>query len=323
MKLRADFFNEPMLRATPVYALNDPFEGMFNHEQVKNANTTFDRFYSKHGFEQQDNVDIYEIGQLMEIIQSNLFDLGIVAFTEDHINPLMWAHYADEHKGVVVELLKDKPLYEDSLQNFNGKLSRFGKDYLGEVYEYPERVIYKREKPTFEYGNELTPDSTTDFHWKKFYRSILFTKSNDWQYEKEHRSIVRLKDADRIICSDNDKIRKICNENKEINLQTLKNEKIQITYPREYEMHEDMGDESKKTEIYQISSMSYDSSVMHFFRINPKCISGIYFGYKSNEQESMDNFNKNETLKHIKNINKMNVDDCSYSLITEKYEPNQ
>ncbi|WP_122892933.1 DUF2971 domain-containing protein [Arcobacter peruensis] len=323
MNLRPSFFNEPMLRATPVYALNDPFEGMFNHQQIKNANKTFDEYYSKNGIEinknENEEEEDYQIEQMMGCTQSEIFDLGIVSLTEDHINPLMWSHYADEHKGVVIEFLKDVPLYEDSLQSLDGKLSRFGKDYLGEIYEYPERIIYKRVKPTFEYGNELSPDSVTDFHWKKFNKSILFTKSDDWSYEKEHRSVVRLKDADRIICEDDKFIRKICKNNKDIELIVLKKNQIQVTYPKEYEMMEDMGDESIKDEIYRLASMGYNSTVMHFFRINPKCISGIYFGCKSNEQKAIKNLNKNKKLKHIDNINKMDIDDDSYSLITKKY----
>ncbi|MCJ8325495.1 MAG: DUF2971 domain-containing protein [Campylobacterales bacterium] len=324
MNLRPEFFKEPMLRATPVYALNDPFEGMFNHQQIKNANKTFDEYHSQNGIVRNKNEneeeEEYQIEQSMECIQSDIFALGIVALTEDHINPLMWSHYADEHKGVVIEFLKDTPLYEDSLKSLNGKSSRFGKNYLGDIYEYPERVLYKREKPTFEDGNELSPESLTDFYFKKIYKSILFTKSNDWLYEKEHRSVVRLEDADRIICDDDDNIRKICYKNKEIELITLPNNKIQITYPREYEMHENMADESVKSEIYMLSSMGYDSSVMHFFRINPKCITGIYFGYKSEPDKSIKFFNNNKKLNHIKNINKMNIDDYSYSLITEKYK---
>jgi len=318
MNLRADFFKEPMLRATPVFALNDPFEGQFNDKQIKNANTSFDIFYAKHGFEKKDEIDEHMINQLMEATQSDLFSLGIVSLTEDYTNPLMWSHYANEHKGVVIEFIKDIPLYEDSLKILDGKPSRFGKNYLGEIYEYPERVIYKREKPTFEAYDELTPDSITDYHWKKFNKSILFTKANDWLYEKEHRSIVRLKDADRIICNDDEDIRKIFNENKEIELIELENDKIQITYPREYEMHEEMADESIKTEIYISSLSGYDSSVMHFFRINPKCINGIYFGYKSKIEESIINLNSNEELKHVSNRNKMKIDDYSYSLRSEK-----
>ena len=54
-------------------------------------------------------------------------------------------------------------------------------------------------------------------------------------------------------------------------------------------MHEEMGDESIKTEIYILSSSSYDSSVMHFFRINPKlyrwCRGGIEVGCRGIDNE--------------------------------------
>jgi hypothetical protein len=313
MNLRPTFFKEPMLRATPLHALNDPFEGLFNIKQIKNATMSFDQFYTSQGIK-TNTVDDSELDGLMEVTQSDLYSLGIISLTEDNINPLMWSHYADEHKGVVIELLKDIPLYEDSLKIVNGKYTRFGKDSLGEVYEYPEKVFYKREKPTFEHNNELAPNSINEYHWKKFNKSILFTKSNDWLYEKEYRSVVRLSDADRIICDNCSEIRSICIQNPEISLIELPNNQIQVTYPREYEMHEEMGDESIKQEIFCLSNSMYNPSVMHFFRLNPKSINSIYFGYNSDITESLKNISKNQSLEHIKNIYKMDIDEYSYSL---------
>lgn len=316
--LRSEFFDEPMLRATPVMALNDPFEGMFNEKQILNASQHHTNFYIRNGVENVNQFEDYDINGVMGSIQSDFFDLGIVSFTEDHINPLMWSHYADEHRGMVIQFITGMPLFADSIKYVKGiGNTRFGKSHLGDVFEFPERVFYRREKPTFELEEEAAPESMHEFHWKKFNKAILFTKSNDWLYEKELRSIVRLEDADRIICKDSKHIREICNKHSEICLKEIDREKIQITFPKEYEMHEEMGDESVKAEIYRLS-MDYTNPAIHLFRINPKCISGVYFGCKSVFHQCVDKINSNCDLTNLKHLYKMEIDDESYSLGASK-----
>lgn len=151
-----------------------------------------------------------------------------------------------------------------------------------------------------------------EYHWRKFNRAILYTKANDWIYEKEQRSIVQLKCADSIICDDISHIRKVCLKNPEINLKTLGGNKIQITYPSEYEMHEDMGDESIKYEIYQLSATSRTNPI-HLFRINPAAICAVYFGLKASHNFALQEIKGNHALSHLKAF-KMKLSDSSYSL---------
>jgi hypothetical protein len=304
-----------MVRATPVMALNDPFEGMFNEKQVRNVINHHKNFYAGIGLIYVSQLPGYDIDGIMGDIQSDFFSLGVVSFTEDHINPLMWSHYADEHKGMVIQFKTGMPLFADSMIYVEGiGNTRFGKRHLGDIFEFPERVIYRREKPTFEHAEEAAPESFHEYHWKKFNKAIFFTKSNDWLYEKELRSIVRLEDADRIICKNSQPIREICNKHPEICLKIINKEKIQITYPKEYEMHEEMGDESIKAEIYQLS-MDYENPAIHLFRINPACISGVYFGCKSEFRECIEKIDTNCDLEHIKHLYKIKIEDESYSLV--------
>jgi hypothetical protein len=322
MPLRPEFFVEPMLRATPVFALNDPFEGVFNENQVKNAMQHQKNFYKNAGINNVQELDESEIENVMGVQQSELFDLGVISFTEDHINPLMWAHYADEHKGMVVQFKTRVPLFSDSSQYILGLgNTRFGKDCFGEVYEFPERVVYRRETPSFEHAEDAEPNSLDEFHWKKFNRNILFTKANDWIYEKESRSVVRLRDADRITCEDNPQIRDICLKHPEIKLIELKNDpdkitSIQITYPNGYERNEVMGDESIKDEIYRLSLCSKNPPKC-FFRIDPKCIRGVYFGYKAAYSSCLKNIHDNEHLNHLSKF-EMKIKTETYSLFASK-----
>lgn len=75
--------------------------------------------------------------------------------TEENENLLMWAHYADSHKGVCLQFRADRSL---------GRVAR--------------KVVYSTDRPKAE---QLSP--------KKFDQlfASAITKSSDWKYEKEWR----------------------------------------------------------------------------------------------------------------------------------------
>jgi hypothetical protein len=313
MPLRADFFTNLMIRATPVMELNDPFEAHFNNEQVREAVRNQTDYYKKNGKDIHEP-DESELNDTVSVIQCERAELGILSFTEDFNNPLMWAHYADEHKGMVVEFDFHEAFFMDSVKESNGRKSRFGKNYLADCYEFPEKVDYRRVMPSFARAELSSPESMNDYHWEKFNRTILFTKANDWIYEKEQRSIVKLKDADSIICDDCEHIRKQCHSDNSIKLIKLNDKnKIQVIYPNEYEMHENMGDESMKNEIYRLASCSNQPPI-HLFRLNPLAISGVYFGCKADESKALEDIENNNSLKHLNNIHKMEVNRTLYQL---------
>lgn len=312
--LRDVLFKDLMLRATPFKYLNDPFEGIFNEKQFRDANNKLDAYYTKQGHVVE-KLDEYMLDGVMDSIQDDFNNVGVLSFTEDYTNPLMWAHYADEHRGIVLEFDSEKPLFQDSIKTLGERKSRFGKDYLGNIYEFPEKVMYRREMPCFERGENINPKSDKDYHWIKFFYSLFYTKANDWIYEKELRSIVQLSDADRIICEKDDHVSEILRTHPEIEEINIEDKgKIQITYPNEYEMHEDMGDESIRNEIFLHTSV-YSTTNMHFFRINPDAISRIYCGCKCDHEYVQKLIEENEKLKHLKNsLYKMEIDQFQYQL---------
>lgn len=313
MPLREEFFENLMLRATPFIALNDPFEGKFNDHQFRNANRDLDLFAEKQGYPVNELSD-YELEGVMGAMETDFDNVGVLAFSEDFTNPLMWAHYADQHRGIVIELDYDKPLFQDSIRTLGNRKSRFGKNVLGDVYEFPEKVMYRREMPSFLRPGEVHPDTMYEYPWKKFLYALFFTKSNDWIYEKELRSIVQLKDADSVICKRDKHLLEILFNNKEIEVLELDDNRIQIVFPHEYEMHEDMGDESVKEEI-SLHINFYRQENINLFRINPEAISGIYCGYRCDCKKINYLINKNKQLEHLKNnVYHMEIDPYCYQL---------
>ncbi|KOR64111.1 DUF2971 domain-containing protein [Clostridium botulinum] len=161
--LREEFFNNLMLRATPFKALNDPFEGLFNKEQFQNVNKNINEYYSKQGYTIDKENDI-TLDEVMDLLQSDFNDVGIFSFSVDVTNPLMWAHYADQHNGIALEFDYDKPLFQDSIYSTGDRMSRFKKDYLGQTYEFPEKVMYRREMPRFKRPGEVNPDNIYEYY---------------------------------------------------------------------------------------------------------------------------------------------------------------
>ncbi|WP_421337016.1 DUF2971 domain-containing protein [Aeromonas veronii] len=156
MKFRPDFFKKPSLRLSQRCALNDPFE-------LSPDQDTLDKI-----LEDAHREDFFQ--QISEYASDEGFDdTGIISFTESYNNLLMWSHYADEHKGIVIEFD-----YHALKTHFNKILS---------VSNSIERVLYNRER------HEVLPCTTSP-------KRNLLTKSDDWIYEKEHRVITKISNAD-------------------------------------------------------------------------------------------------------------------------------
>lgn len=309
MPLREEFFDTPMIRATPAQDLNDPFEGHFNIQQVTDADRNHRSFFKKNVSNYDDSIEQSMIHDNADFIRSEFDELGILSFTEDYNNPLMWSHYADQHRGIVIEFDFSIPFFVGSIKEVNGKKCRFGESYLADFYESPEKVNYRRDMPNFERPELSAPDSIEQYHWEKFKKAILFTKANDWIYEKEQRIVVRLIDADVIICNYSTFIEEVCVKDPSIKIEMLENGRMKIIYPDEYEMHEYMGDESLKHEIF-FRSKEPGLEPIYLFKINPEAISGVYFGCKADYKKSLCKINKN--LEHIENVLQMSKNPTRY-----------
>jgi hypothetical protein len=85
--------------------------------------------------------------------------IGVLCLTESHVDATMWAHYADNHKGLCLGL------------SISTEAS-------------PERVSYVAEAPIVNFS-ELLEDKQDDNEYK-----WIFSKHHDWRNEKEWRVVV-------------------------------------------------------------------------------------------------------------------------------------
>ena len=142
------------IRFTPVSELNDPFESMPISDNIlstKNKEYLQKNCMISSGF---------EIFFCEEIIKK----YGVISLTETNDNLVMWSHYAENHKGFVVE-------FDVNKSNF---LIR-NKGISVHKVEYSESRLKH-----FEEEEKRTPIS------------FIGSKSISWSYEREWRTIINI-----------------------------------------------------------------------------------------------------------------------------------
>lgn len=103
---------------------------------------------------------------------------GLLCLTRTPTNPLMWAHYADSHNGVVIGIDVERAGLTDASSNLIP--AQFGS------------VIYVSRRPSWAYFSGQEPDvagTTFAFQADNFERlqRLFLTKPIHWAYEEEVR----------------------------------------------------------------------------------------------------------------------------------------
>jgi len=101
-----------------------------------------------------------------QMLHQVLDRVGVFCVSESATEPLLWAHYADGHRGIVIEF-----------------------DAHAGLFAAAQRVIYTDEVPVI---NRLIDDP------KEILEKCMLTKGIAWAYEREWRVIARWGDEARI-----------------------------------------------------------------------------------------------------------------------------
>lgn len=132
----------------PYMKLNDPMEGLFSSSQLLRTSEDY--------------------RAIIEELRDNKAQTGMCSFSELHDHELMWAHYADQFRGICIAY------------NLSKLLTNLGKD-----------VTFVRM-----YYNELAPTiRRTDKGPSHLARMILSYKNYRWLYEREWRMFAPLGSA--------------------------------------------------------------------------------------------------------------------------------
>ena len=194
---RVTVLDQLMIRFTPPMVFNDPFEFKPSHEVCKDrgileedAKPEFRRKYDELPLSTKAQLDFESFWQqclpqreeylkkitnpsvlkkIEEDLERKINRFGILSLTEIKDSLLMWAHYAEAHKGFVMEFDEmNEFFYRNS--NPNAQIGHLIK--MNYAHARPKVVL--PGKPGL---------------------ATLYCKSKEWEYEQEWRIILCLKDA--------------------------------------------------------------------------------------------------------------------------------
>lgn len=247
---------DPSIKLATTTSLNDPFEKELSEDLALNLTN---KILEMDLYKDKSARKIKELKNGLITAYKNFSkNYGIVSLTETHRNLLMWAHYGSAHKGVCIGYRTDMFSTIETAEYETSKINLA-----------PQRVKYdsKRFDSDMLYDGHKTID---------ILMQAIRTKSDEWMYEKEHRSIIPFQYADKIIV----------NKNNNKDLMSM------ITqYQREHYIIKDTKNKKDHCDIYQINkkeslnlqeyttaSVAHYDEVMVLKEISIKNISSIYLG---------------------------------------------
>jgi Protein of unknown function (DUF2971) len=104
------------------------------------------------------------------------FNFVILSLSDKWDNLLMWSHYTENHKGLVISFDASHPF-------FLGNQWETGSLDLAAA----NRVVYTKQRPQFKFVNEINKTAA------------FLTKSPEWEYEGEWRMVRTIEEVDEIL----------------------------------------------------------------------------------------------------------------------------
>lgn len=157
---------------------NDPHENMgFGSKQVNNSNQA--GFYRlKAAIETDNHFNAY----LASHAKLTCFSLSRISKNNEipgYILPRMWASYGENHKGVCIEICREKMIGSNK-GLFNDRLTYNRHVTYEKCLEFPEIDIDEAKKNI---------DKYCAGYFKKNYKKLFFQKHTDWRGENEYRVV--------------------------------------------------------------------------------------------------------------------------------------
>lgn len=312
--LREDFFDNFLVRGSQKFSLNDPFE-----------------------LTPADSMRSSDKGKCI----NSYFDYSVFSVSETHNNLLMWSHYADEHKGILIEFDPRKPIFEryfhkdvkaykfiDEIKDGRTKkidedvfLSCFDNEIAIDVKEskkrrdintgFLHRVRYNRSRPVIDqYENIL---------------EHFLIKSDEWIYEKEHRIILPLFDADTIVVHKchldrlydatmqgmNIKFQEMEDDMYLLHIDDILMEDMLHFFPEAMPYKENKSKNEFKslsdfwkglTYSQNLREISKDPRTVFLYKVSPQAIKSVYIGCRAEKQDVENVIKKiegNASLQHV------------------------
>ena len=159
------FLNNHKIMFSQYTAFNDPFECAANID-TNNSAIEWESYLRSQGVHPVEGRHLVKnvlcdknkaSKTIKDAVHSTIIRSGIFCMTPKPDNLLMWAHYADEHKGACIKF--------DLLQDVSS-------------FCFPKKVDYSDDYYSYNYLREQKKAST-----------VLWHKSKEWAYEEEYRIV--------------------------------------------------------------------------------------------------------------------------------------
>ena len=273
-----NLFEEGFIRLTQPAALNDPFEASFCRKSLDELVNHFDEPTAL-------DPEFGEIPFSM-YIENRMHHIGIVSLSENKENLLMWAHYANEHKGIVVgiaDFQDSKSIFHDlfradALINSSWEEEWSPFDGKPRPVSYRKGLRYRNDKFDYDYSNISAEGAD------RLLFEVFMQKSDEWIYEQEHRVILRIEQADRVIVP---------------NIYSIENtrirEKIQSSGYAAPAVSEhsyivdliDIEDEAERMAVaLELGKLGRDPNTIYLMKLSSSAINNCLLGLKSTLKQS-------------------------------------
>lgn len=270
------FFIKPTIKLSNSQLLNDPFESIASDELCD----------SLISIAAESNKEMsFPLSETSKTVNDLIMFNGIVSFSETQRNLLMWAHYGNQHTGMCVGF--DKMLFKDipNEQRLNVDIT----------IRTPAKINYDNYR-------DIESGLITSRPLQEAIVHHLLKKSNDWLFEKEHRSIIPMHNSDGFVFNGNPNSR-IFLQGKTTN--TILSDMIDLyLYENKIKKINESTFEFIKEAIspleYSIFAGSKDVSMLK--NIEEKYVKSVYFGCRAASEKienAYNNLKSNEKLKHI------------------------
>ncbi|WP_447835868.1 DUF2971 domain-containing protein [Aeromonas salmonicida] len=295
--LPEDYFLDPTLKLAQPKNLNDPFENNIQRKIIEENSIIRQRLKSFEYFDEPGSMEKTIIRNIYDALNMN----GVISLSETQRNLLMWAHYANEHKGLCIGYEPD--IITTSTTNLPNELNKLHK------------INYdtSRFDPLSDYF-----DNRSAARWiNSVLKKMLTTKSDEWIYEKEHRYIHPITDCDYILSAGkmvhNNQSRAIYNSTRPMKIISENNGYIKYKF-----------DNHNYNKANFIKEIQKRNNLSFLKKINPYKIRTIYFGtrFPQENQDRILNYAKSteSNIRHSK-IYRMTPCQISFQLIPIELYP--
>ncbi|WP_416140473.1 DUF2971 domain-containing protein [Halomonas sp. HK25] len=268
-----DLFSDGFIRLSQPAVLNDPFEASFCRESLEELASHFDDSMA------QDP----EFGNLSfsQYIEMRMHNIGVICFSENKENLLMWAHYANEHKGLavgVVSTLGNGSIFQNLFRADTLINSSWCEEYspfhgTPKPVSYRKGLRYRNDKFDYDYSNISVEGADRILY------EVFMQKSDEWIYEQEHRVVLRLEQADRVVL---ESIDLIPNGRVKDRIVSADYSMIDFVTGRVViDLLEIQNDAERLSTSMQLVKLSRNPNVVYLMKLSSSSINNCLFGLRS------------------------------------------